>query len=637
MQIDFIMNTTNGHYDSFKAEWLKEVLKNTPTSVDKGRRFARKILKDWIDFNEEADEIIFCDGAGDGGLDAVYYQPGDKYEENANDGDTWYLVQSKYGYAYQGEKTLIEETQKIINSIEGLNPRLSNLSEDIITRLNDFRTKAKDDDKMVLVFATTDPLSEEELDVLNKIKEYGQKVLGSLFEVEKVSLRTIFDGLQEKARQTEKIKVPISANLVQSGEDLLVGSVKLKNVFHFLNHYDRTAGSIELIYDKNVRKFLGGKGAVNRKISSTINNEPHRFGLYNNGITIVVEEFKIIESDKFELTNPYIVNGCQTTKTIWNELKKKNYKEKPSTEELSDWENLLNKGILVVKIVKVGSDGEALLVNTTKYTNFQNSVSQKDFIALEKNFKHWQAEMEQQYNIYLEIQRGGWESVKAQNQKTFDGKEYKDHVNAFDLLKIYGAGWMEEPGFAFSKNVAFAPNGSVFNNIMKIETFGVNDLYAAYLLLSLTEKYQFGRKSEETSRRMTRYLFCFLIINILKKVMVYSGIERTHLNITNAVLKIFEDDTSEAAQNLINSGLNIIKTYFVKDEDTSIHKEPNFYGDISGFLKGEKIGKNEDYSPKLIELIHSEFQFIKRSHRGETPQIDAIAEVIKSNFVDIKD
>ena len=626
------MITTNEHYANFKAEWLKDVLKNDPTSTKKGHRFARKILKDWVDFNDEADEIIFCDGSGDGGLDAVYYRPGDKFEENANDGDTWYLIQSKFGSAYQGEKTLIEETQKIINSIEGLNPKLSNLSEDLIIRLNNFRSSAKEEDKMILVFTTVDPMSEEEINVLQKIKDYGQKVLGPIFDVEKVSLKTIFDGLQEKAIQTLKLKIPILANLVQSGEDLLVGSVKLKNIFGFLNQYDKTAGSIELIYDKNVRKFLGGKGVVNRKIAATINNEPHRFGLYNNGITIVVEEFKFIESDQFELINPYIVNGCQTTKTIWNELKKKNFREKTSAEEMTDWEKMLSKGIVVVKIVKVGDDGEALLINTTKYTNFQNSVSQKDFIALEKGFKHWQSEMERLYNIYLEIQRGGWESVKSQNQKTFEGKEYKDHINAFDLLKIYGAGWMEDPGFAFSKNTAFAPNGSVFNAIMKIETFGVKDLYASYLLLSQTEKYNFGRRSEELERRMTRYLFCFLIINLVKKVMVYASIERTYENITKAVIGIFENDESAAAQNLINSSLNVIKTYFNKDEDNSIQTEPNFYGDVSGFLKGEKIGKSEDYSPKLIELIHDENKYLKRSLHGDTPQIEAIVEAIKKSI-----
>ena len=50
-------------------------------------------------------------------------------------------------------------------------------------------------------------------------------------------------------------------------------------------------------------------------------------------------------------------------------------------------ERRLNKGIVVVKVVKVGSQGEELLVNTTRFTNSQNAVSQKDFIALESSFK----------------------------------------------------------------------------------------------------------------------------------------------------------------------------------------------------------------------------------------------------------
>ena len=114
--------------------------------------------------------------------------------------------------------------------------------------------------------------------------------------------------------------------------------------------------------------------------------------------------------------------------------------------------------------------------------------------------------------------------------------------------------------------------------------------------------------------------------------MVFSSIERTSENITKSIIEIFTNETSVAAENLINSGLNIIKTYFTKDEDNSIYKEPDFYGDISGFIKGERIGKSEDYSPKLIELIHSEYQFLKRSHRGEKPQIDDIVELIKKSL-----
>jgi hypothetical protein len=43
---------------------------------------------------------------------------------------------------------------------------------------------------------------------------------------------------------------------------------------------------------------------------------PERFGLYNNGITIVVGDFKIEGGKVMELIEPYVVNGCQTTRSI---------------------------------------------------------------------------------------------------------------------------------------------------------------------------------------------------------------------------------------------------------------------------------------------------------------------------------
>jgi len=42
-----------------------------------------------------------------------------------------------------------------------------------------------------------------------------------------------------------------------------------------------------------------------------------RFGLYNNGIAIVVGDFKIEGGKVMELIEPYVVHGCQTTRSIW--------------------------------------------------------------------------------------------------------------------------------------------------------------------------------------------------------------------------------------------------------------------------------------------------------------------------------
>ncbi len=38
-------------------------------------------------------------------------------------------------------------------------------------------------------------------------------------------------------------------------------------------------------------------------------------------------------------------------------------------------------------------------------------------------------------------------------------------MNAFDLFKVYGAGWMGEAGLAFGTNSPFLPKGKVFDEI----------------------------------------------------------------------------------------------------------------------------------------------------------------------------
>ena len=45
-----------------------------------------------------------CDGAGDGGIDAAVFVKGDVAEEI--EGDSWLLIQSKYGSAFSGAETI---------------------------------------------------------------------------------------------------------------------------------------------------------------------------------------------------------------------------------------------------------------------------------------------------------------------------------------------------------------------------------------------------------------------------------------------------------------------------------------------------------------------------------------------------
>ena len=126
----------------------------------------------------------------------------------------------------------------------------------------------------------------------------------------------------------------------------------------------------------------------------------------------------------------------------------------------------LSRGGVVTKIV---SSDEAEIINITRFTNSQNSVREQDFIALHSDFRNWAEEMANEYNIFMEIQRGGIESRKAYEKQHPNQPKFEDYVYAFDLIKVYGAGWVGVPGLAFGKNAPFLPQGSVYERIVSRE------------------------------------------------------------------------------------------------------------------------------------------------------------------------
>jgi len=627
-----IIDNPSIQFEDFKTEWLTEITEGNPSNVKLGNRFSKKLVMQWLDFNSDTDDVIFCDGSGDGGIDIAYLQRGDSGEDNANDGDTWYLIQSKYGSAFSGIETLLIEAQKVIDTVDGKNKRLSSMANDLVERLQYFRDSASQKDRLILVYATNNLISEDEKRVLNDIKVFGKARLGNLFDVESISIETIFQRSLENLSQYKKYILPFTANLVPSGSDLLVGSVKLNDLYQFLKDYKTETGDLDLIYEKNVRKFLGAGKKVNLGIAATLRENPERFGLYNNGITIVVEDFIPVENDKYDLTEPYIVNGCQTTRTIWETLYKKLESGGTGTNpDIETWKNRLKKGIVVVKVVKVGENGEELLTNTTRYTNSQNAVGQKDFIALEGDFKLLAKEMAINYNIFLEIQRGGWDSQKTLQKTNPSTKHFDDWANAFDLLKNYGAGWLNEPGYAFGKNPPFAPGGSIFKKIVEIENIGVKDLYACYLLQKLAQKIKFGRAAEIPARGQTRYLFYFVLTELLKECMLHSELETNSKNISEAYIKIFRELDSETAKQLVDAALNVIDEYLTNGNEDSIYTEPRFTGDLNNFLKWEKLGKGTDNTPKLINLIAFTKRDMRRNIGGSKSARDLICELISEN------
>ena len=599
--------------EEFESQWLEDVVAGTPSTTELGHRFTEKILRDWHEIDSATTEIVLCDGAGDGGIDAAIFVRGDPNE--GIEGDTWMLIQSKYGSAFAGSETISAEAQKLFATLDGKREKLSSLSTELVGRLRNFLQNKGPKDRLEYVLATTKRLTVEEEEYLANIKTLGRAKFGECFDVDSVSIEIIYNKVaEEDAFGPAKIQVKLKTIVASSGNILLVGATRLTDVYQFMQDYKSASGDLDLLYEKNVRKFLGNKRKVNKGIEATIENHPERFGLYNNGITIVTEEVSKLSTDELFLRNPFIVNGCQTTRSIWSVLQRKlNSGGTSPTPQQKTWEEKLNAAVVITKIVVVGAEGEELLTETTRYTNSQNAVGEKDFIALEKDFRNWVPFFNSRYGVFLEIQRGAWEARRVfQRQHPLTEPRYEEAAYAFDLLKAYAAGWLTEPGVAYAKNPPFAPGGSLFNKITNDPTFGIEGLYAAFLMQKLANKYNFGRGAKIPSRGQTRYLFIMVATDLVKDFLLNNQLDYTHASISTAISRLHIGGYLE---HFGDAAVQLIDDYLTQGNEDSLFLEPEFLKmlDLNAFLKSEKLGKGDEFSPRLRTQIAMTKKIFRRN------------------------
>jgi AIPR protein len=626
-------------FEHFKAEWLMDITTGTPSTVQLGQRFAHKIVSQWLDVDDESLDVTYCDGAGDGGIDiGVLERAGPVSADEEPDGDTWYLIQSKYGSAFAGTGTLLAEGQKLIETLDRQRTNLSSLASGLLEKLTNFRASATEHDQIRLVYATVDPLTADQQRSLDYVRAMGRDKLGPLFDVSAISVRNIYDSQAEETELAMRrhLTFALNGHLAQAGSDLLVGSVSLTDLYTFLKAYRTRVGTLDQLYEKNVRRFLGGRVKVNKGMQTTLREEPEKFGLFNNGITVTVSDFKIAGSGSYDLTEPYVVNGCQTTRSIWEVLSSKlDAGGSGTSDQLEAWRARAEKGCVVVKIAKVGSEGEAMLQDITRYTNSQNAVRERDFVAINQGFKTWHRELAGDiYKLFLEIQRGGWDSQRAMQKQNPTGQQFTRVASALDLTKVYGAGWLAEPGLAFGKNPPFLPNGNVFTRMIAErpgeQQFGARELYAAYLLFESGKRMGFGRGGI-TARRQTKFLYYFIFINLLRDGLQKEQLPSELADITDAVIRLL-DQGSDAGKLLEEMAAALIDNYLTESNENSVFREakfrdPNgFNFDLNGFLKSEQLGRNLDQTACLQAQLHFQKQFMGMSQAGSRTARKMIAD-----------
>ena len=133
-------------------------------------------------------------------------------------------------------------------------------------------------------------------------------------EIGRNAIHRLYQSTQIAIEVTDELQVPLRGSFEESGEDwwavcCSVPGYWLKDLF------DRYGDSL---YSANVRGYLGSKKSdknINNGIKETTASEPDDFWAYNNGITALVNTYRIHDGI-LHVTGIAIVNGAQTTGSI---------------------------------------------------------------------------------------------------------------------------------------------------------------------------------------------------------------------------------------------------------------------------------------------------------------------------------
>lgn len=122
----------------------------------------------------------------------------------------------------------------------------------------------------------------------------------------------------------------------------------------------------ESLFAKNVRYYIKRANKIAKRMFEVIeHNENKNFMLYHNGITLIAEKIKITDNE-IEFENYSIINGCQTTVSLY----KMRHDKKVSLKDIC----------IPIKLIEINMNDE-LIEKVTLNTNNQNSIKQEDLLS----------------------------------------------------------------------------------------------------------------------------------------------------------------------------------------------------------------------------------------------------------------
>lgn len=237
-----------------------------------------------------------------------------------------------------------------------------------------------------LYFATAGGAIADDV-LLGLVDSEERNIASSVQELRSVSIRHMdADRLIDAYNEIENrysVVIDFDRNLpcvkITDVEQAFIGYL---HVSEFLKIITGSDSSIRKnIFYENVRDFQGMDNSVNSEIAGTLSDDDmiDKFIILNNGVTVVAGNFSNIRSTEYEISDYFIVNGCQTSNVIFK-----------FRDRISGNSNLH----VPIKIIHTTSND--LIAKLIRSTNRQTPVPDEAFVSLEKFHKR----LQEFYRIY---------------------------------------------------------------------------------------------------------------------------------------------------------------------------------------------------------------------------------------------
>ena len=545
---------------SYIEKQINEAIGNESLSaVEKGR-----IFLDWtlsyifdksdieIEENDLIDGVLKCDGPYDCGIDASFIE-----------NDTISIIQTKYLSSNSVEAIcgFLAQIQHII--LEGIDKSVKNDLKDIYNYILEI-------DSIDIYYVTNDMIRENDWKVvIRQVKEVERVIKESnpnkRVKIRILDINNIEDFIDEsrsivpKNFQGTRMKLILERYFENKENNTIIAEVSLKSLASFIHKKEK------YLFYSNIRNFLGKRNKVNKEIEKTYNEDPKKFWFYNNGITIVCDKYDEIKPLKdggasMIIETPQIVNGCQTSSTIYSLWKNQ------STDKRNNQE-----GTILIKIIEDINSTKRKKI--TRYTNSQTAVTGKDFFALEDFHYQLQKDfLKLGYNYIIQRKDKIEKKDKKQGNKDYAYLFDKKFSNAFfakDVVQAFAAGVHFKP--AKAKSISnLVPGGNYYDKLFDDKTTPKEPKYYLfpYAIMYYSKNIMGHGKDDKLKSANLLFITCYfkMLLFIFQRLnLVEEDIKELincNINVIDMIDIIFKNQVLN--KKLLQLTEDILKT-FLKD------------------------------------------------------------------------